>query len=142
MLNGFLEGERAGNLESHVRGIDIVILDVVEDGAEVDYGETRQEAAGSGIADALFDGGNPVLRDGAAKDVVHELDALAALNRLHLDAAYAELAVATALLLVLAFDVGFPADGFAVRNLGGFERTVAMAALVDLGDDDFDMLLA
>src|SRR5712664_144085 len=142
LLHGFLEGERAGDFERHIGRVDIVILAVVEDGAEVHDGESRQEAPGSGIPDALLDGGNPVLRDGAAKDIVDELDALAALDRLHLDAAYAELAVATGLLLVLAFDVGLAADGFAVRNLGRFEREVDMVALVELGDDDFDMLLA
>src|SRR5258708_7490016 len=142
LLHGFLEGERAGNLESHVRRIDIVILAVVEDGAEVHDGESRQEAPGSGIPDALLDGGNPVLRDGAAKDIVDELDALAALDRLHLDAAYAELAVATGLLFVFAFDVGFTADGFAVRDFGRFRGEIDVIALVELGDDDFDVLLA
>ena len=142
LLHGFLEGQRACNFECHVRRVDIVIFAVVEDGAEVHNGESRQEAAGSGVADAFLDGGNPVLGDGAAKDVVDELDALAALDRLHLDAANAELAVAARLLLVLAFDVGFAADGFTVRDFGWFESEIDMVALVELGDDDFNVLLA
>jgi len=121
LLHGFLEGQRACNLESHVRGIDIVILAVVEDGAEVHNGKSRQEAAGSGIADALLDGGNPVLRDGAAKDVVDELDALAALDWLHFDAAYAELTVAAGLFFMLAFDVGFARMVSRYGTLGGFK---------------------
>jgi len=48
-----------------------------------------------------------------------KLDTLAALNRLHFDAAYAELTVATGLFFMLAFDVGFAANGFAVWTLGG-----------------------
>ncbi len=142
LLHGFFESQRACNLECHVRRVDIVILAVVEDGTEVHHGESRQESAGGSVADAFLDGGNPVLGDGAAKDVVDELDALAALDRLHLDAANAELAVAARLLLVLAFDVGFAADGFTVRDFGWFESEIDMVALVELGDDDFNVLLA
>ena len=55
LLHGFLEGQRARDLESHIRGVDIMILAVVEDRAEVHYGKSRQVAAGSGIADAFLD---------------------------------------------------------------------------------------
>jgi len=79
LLHGFLEGQRACNLESHVRGIDIVILAVVEDGAEVHNGKSARKprAAASRMP---FSTEESVLRDGAAKDVVDELDALAALD--------------------------------------------------------------
>jgi hypothetical protein len=50
--------------------------------------------------------------------------------------------VAARLLLVLALDVGFAANGFAVRDFGWFESEVDMVALVELGDDDLDVLLA
>jgi len=53
--SGFLEGKRARNLESHVRRIDIVILAVIEDGAEVHYGKSRQEAAAAASRNALLD---------------------------------------------------------------------------------------
>ncbi len=46
------------------------------------------------------------------------------------------------LFLVFAFGVGFAANGFAIRNLGRFEGEVDVVALVKLGDDDFDVLLA
>src|SRR5579884_1864687 len=94
LLHGFLEGKRAGNLEGDIRGIDIVILAIVEDGAEVHDGKSGEIAAGGRFANAFFDRGNPVLRNGAAEDIVDELDAFAALDRLHLDAAHTELAVA------------------------------------------------
>src|SRR5438309_8109807 len=99
-----------------------MILAVVEDRAEVDYGKSRQVAAGSGIADALLDGWNPVLGNGAAKHIVDELHALTALDGLHLDPAHAKLTVAAGLFLVLAFDVGFAANGFAVRNFRRLQR--------------------
>src|SRR5260370_9385835 len=102
LLHGFLEGERAGNLEGHIRGIDIVIFAVVKDGAEIHDWKTCEEAARSSVANSFFDGGNPVLRNGAAEDIVDEFDALAALDRLHLDAADAKLAVTAGLFLVLA----------------------------------------
>jgi len=107
LLHGFLEGQRACNLECHVGGIDIVILAVVEDGAEVHHGKSRQEAPGSGIADAFLDGGNPVLGMAPPKNVVDELDALPRSTGSILMRQNAELAVAAGLLLVLAFDIGF-----------------------------------
>ena len=85
---------------------------------------------------------NPVARDRAAENVVNELDAFAAFDGLHLDAADAELAVAAGLFFVFAFGVGFAANGFAIRNLGRLEREIDVVALVKLGDDDFDVLLA
>src|SRR5258707_5707507 len=94
------------------------------------------------MGDALLDGGNPVLRDGPAEDIVDELDALAALDRLHFDAAYAELTVAAGLFFMLAFDVGFAADGFAVRDFGRLQSEIDVIALVELGDDNFNVLLA
>ena len=141
-FHGFLESQRAGNFESHVAGVHVVIFAVVQADAEIDHRETREVAARGGVANSLFDRGNPVLGDGAAKDVVDELDALAAFGRLHLDAADAELAVAAGLFFVLAFGIGAAANGFAIGDFGRLERQVHVIALVELGDDDFDVLLA
>ena len=119
-----------------------MILAVIQDGAEVHDGESRQESAGSGIANALLDRGNPVLGDRTAKDIVDEFDAFAALDGLHLDAADSKLAVPAGLFFVLAFDVSLAANGFSVRNFGRLQGEVNVIALVELGDDDLDMLLA
>src|SRR6266851_2244115 len=105
-MTGSRSAGRACNLERHVRGVDIVIFAVVEDGTEIHDGKAGEETAGRGITYALFDGGNPVLGDGTAKNIIDEFDALAALDWLHLDAADAKLAVAAGLFFVLAFDVG------------------------------------
>jgi len=67
-----------------------------------------EEAAGGRFADAAFNGGNPVFGYRAAENVVDELDALAAFERLEFDAANAELAVPAGLFLVLAFGVALP----------------------------------
>ena len=122
LLHRFLESQRAGDFEGHVGRIDVVIFAVVEAGAEIDDGKAGQKAALGGVANALFDRGNPVVRDRAAENIVDELDAFAARKRLHLDAADAELAVAAGLFFVLAFGVGFAANGFAIGN---FRRLAA-----------------
>jgi len=50
--------------------------------------------------------------------------------------------VPAGLFFVLAFDIGFAADGFAVRDFGRLQSKVDVIPLVELGDDDFDVLLA
>ena len=67
---------------------------------------------------------------------------VAARRRLQANAADAELAVPAGLFLVLAFGVGLAADRFAVGHLGRVQRQVHVVALVQLGDDHFDVLLA
>ncbi len=73
-FHGFAEGDAAGHLEGEVVGIDVVVRAVVEDDAEIHDGIAGEKAAGGGVFDSLFDGGNVVLRDGAAEDVVDELE--------------------------------------------------------------------
>ena len=119
-----------------------MVFAVVEDSAEIGDRESSKVAARGGIANAFLDRRNPVFRDCAAENIVHELDAFAALDGLHLDAAHAKLAVPAGLFLVLAFGVGFAANSFTVGNLGRFEREVDVVAFLKFGDDDFDVLLA
>ena len=110
--------------------------------AEIDHRETRQIAARGGFADSALHRRNPVAGNRAAENIIDELDALAAFDRLHLDAADAELPVATGLFLVLAFGVGLAANGFAIRHLGRLQREIDVVALVELGHHDFNVLLA
>src|SRR6202035_5942287 len=100
-------------------------------------GEPGRKARRGGLANSSFHGGNPVLGNGAAENIVDEFDALAALDGLHFNAADAELAVAAGLLLVFAFYVGAAANRFAVGNFGRLEREIDVIALVHLGNDDF-----
>src|SRR5208282_6459583 len=106
LLHSFLERERAGDSESHVRGIDVVVFAVVKRGAEFGHGEASQITAGCSFADAAFDGRNPVVGNRASENIVNEFDALIAFSGLELDAAYAELAVPAGLFLVLALGIG------------------------------------
>src|SRR4029077_20148829 len=93
-------------------------------------------------ANSSFHRGNPVPWYRAAENIIDELDALAALDGLHFDATNAELAVTAGLFFVLAFGVGLAANGFAVGDFGRLEREVDVIALVQLGYDNFDVLLA
>ena len=142
LFHGLLERQRAGNLESDIRRIHVVIFAIVENGPEIRHGKSREVAARGGIANALLDRRNPVFGDRPAENIVDELDALAALDRLHLDAAHAELAVAARLFFVLAFGVSLAANRFAVGNLGRLQREIDIVALLKLGNDDLDVLLA
>ena len=142
LLHGLLERKRAGDSERHVRGIDVVILAVIEGGAEIGHRETGEIAARGGFADAAFDGGNPVVRNRAAENVVNELNALVAFGGLELDAAHTELAVPAGLFLVLAFGVCLAADGFTIGNLWRLEREIDVVALLKLGHNNLNVLLA
>ena len=138
----FAEGEAAGGLEGELVGVDVVVAAVVDGGLEVDDGVAGEVAARGRLDDALFDGGDEVARDGAAEDFVGELEAAAAGQGLHADFAVAELAVAAGLLFVAAVGLGLAADGFAIGNLGRFERDFGVVALFEAADDGLDVRLA
>ena len=105
LLHGFAEGQTAGHLERHFVRVDVVIAAVVDGDFEVDHRIAGEITARRRLHDALFDRGYELARNGAAEDLVGELEAAAARQRLHPDLAVAELAVAAALLLVAS--VGF-----------------------------------
>ena len=116
LLHAFLEGERAGDLEGDVARVHVVVLPVVEDGAEVHHRVAGQVPALGRGHDALLHRRDEVPGDGAAENVVHELEPRPARQRLHLHPGDAELPAPARLFLVLAFGLGPGADGFAVGN--------------------------
>ncbi len=73
-LHGFFEGDAAGGFEAEFVGIHVVIAAVVEADLEIDDGVSGEEATGGGFEDSLFDGGNEVLGNGPAEDVIDELE--------------------------------------------------------------------
>jgi hypothetical protein len=81
------------------------------------------------------------VRDGAAEDLVGEVELLAARQRLDGDLAVGELAAAAGLLLVAAVTVGGLEDGLAVVHLGRMQDDVDVEAVMQLGDRDLDVLL-
>ena len=71
------EGADRGGLEGVVRGVDVVVLAVVQDDPDADDREADQLALLHGRLESLVAGGDELARDAAALDVVDELvDAL------------------------------------------------------------------
>src|SRR5205814_8635612 len=77
-----------------------------------------QITAQGSIFNSLFHHMNKVSRNGAAENVVHELEFRASRQRFHFNLAVAILTMAASLLLVTALNVGASANGLAIRNLG------------------------
>ena len=115
---------------------------VVEDDFEVHHRIAGEIAARGRVLDSLFDGGNEVPGNGAAEDIVDELELGAARERFHLDLAIAELAMAAGLFLVAALHVGSAPNGFPIGDLGRLQDYFGVIALLHLGNRDFDVLLS
>ena len=90
---------------------------------EVDHRVAGEIAAQPRVLDPLLDRRDELPRDRAAEDVVDELEVGAARQRLDLDLAVAELAVAAGLLLVPAVRLGRRRDRLAIGMRGGFRLT-------------------
>src|SRR5205085_6838295 len=98
-LRRVLERYRAGDLEGHFRRVDVVVLPIGEADAEIDHRIAGQETLLARVLNALLHRWDVLAWDGAAVDVVDELEIAAARQRLHGDLAVGELAVAARLLL-------------------------------------------
>ena len=69
-LDGFLQRERARDLERHVGGVDRVELPVDQRHLDVDHRVPADHAVGHRLHDALLDRRDELLRDRAAEDLV------------------------------------------------------------------------
>ena len=96
---------RPAVLERHVGGIDRVIGAVDQRHRDVDHREAER-AVLERVDDALLDRRDVIARHHAAGDLVLELEAGAARQRLDVEHDVAELAVAAGLLLVAAAHAG------------------------------------
>ena len=83
----------------------------------VDDGEAERPAVVHGLDHALLDRGDELAGDGAADDLVDELEALAPAPGRHPQEAHAELAAPARLLLVLALGLGGALDRLPVGHL-------------------------
>src|SRR5260370_24322191 len=122
--------------------MEVVVDAVVEVLTKIDHGEAGKVSPGRGFDDSLFHRRNEVLGNGAAENMVHKFKLFSALQRFHLDLAIAVLAVSAALLFVTTLNIGLAANGLTIRNLRRFEVYFRVIALLQLGDDNFNMLLA
>ena len=89
---------------------------VHEQDAHAGHRRARKLAARHGLLDPFVDRRPEALRNDAADDLVHELVALVARERLQHDLAVAELAPAAGLLLVAPLGARFLADRLQVRD--------------------------
>ncbi len=110
--------------------------------AEVDHRVARKVAADARLLDPLLHGGDELPGNGAAENVVHELEVGAARERLHLDLAVAELAVAAGLFLVAAVRLGGGLDRLPIRNARRLQVDVHAEAALQLRHRHFDVQLA
>src|SRR5258708_775634 len=141
-LGAVLERERARDFERLRRGVDLVVRAVVELDLDVDDGVAREHAAVHRLADALLDGRNELLRDGAADDLVLEDEARPALARLEPDEHVAVLAAPAGLLGVLVLGVDLLRDALAIRDFGLADVRLDLELAPQAVDDDFEVELA
>ena len=112
-----LDRQRAGELERHVGGVHRVGLAVEEGDPDVDHRVAGEDALLQLVADALLHARDELPRHRTADDLVHELEAGAALERLDLDVAHRVLAVAAGLLHVPTQRGRLGDEGLAQRDL-------------------------
>src|SRR6185437_1433248 len=96
-----------------------VVLAVVYRDADVLQGEAGQRALGEHLADALLHRRDELTGDSSADDVVDELEARAAVQRLDAQVHLTELTGAAGLLLVAAMALGRAGDGLTIGDAGG-----------------------
>src|SRR6266545_183301 len=113
-----LEADRAGDLERHLGGVDVVEAAVEDLDLDVDHRIAREHAALHGLLDALVDRVDELLRDRAADRLVLEHEARARLLRDEAQPAVAILAAAAGLADVAPLGVHLLRDGLAVGDLG------------------------
>src|ERR687890_842048 len=73
LARGLLEGDRAGDLEGHLRGVDLVVLAVEQGGLDPDDRVAGQDAVLHGVLHARVDRGDVLPRDAPTRDLVLEL---------------------------------------------------------------------
>ena len=99
-------------------------------------------AALRSLVNSLLNGRNIVLGHGAAKDIVHKLEAAAPHHWFDTNDAITELPMTAGLLFVAAARLGGNSNRLAIRHLGRLERDLGVISLAQFRDDHLDVLLA
>ncbi len=109
----------------------------------VDHGEAEHAGVLHRLVDALLDRGDELAGDGAADDLVDELEPAAALERFDAEERDPELPVAAGLLLVLALGLRLVGDRLAVGDLHvlGLDFHAELGAEARLGDPEVRLAL-
>src|SRR6476661_7352776 len=121
LADGLLQHHRTGDLERHLRGVDVVVGAIEQGGLDADQRVAGEHTELHGVLDAVVHGGDVLTQDTATGDLVLELVELA-LGGVQRREGHLHLGVltrATGLLLVDVVDlVHGAADGLAVGHLG------------------------
>src|SRR5919112_271561 len=146
LARGLLEGDRAGDLEGHLRGVDLVVRAVEQDRLDADHRVAGEDAVLHRVLHALVDRRDVLPRDAATGDLVLELVGRAVgrdREGLDADLDLGELARATGLLLVRVVRA---LDGLADRLAVGHLRLADVGLDVELAahavDQDLQVELA
>ena len=142
LADAVLDGHRAGDLEGHLRGVDLVERAVDQGRLQVDHREPGHHPAGQRVADPLLDRLPELLRNRSADDLRLELDAGAALERLDGDHGVAVLALATGLAHEAALALGGLADRLAVADLRPADVGLDLELAQHPVDDHLEVQLA
>ena len=139
----FGHGHAAGGLERLVGAVDRMVLTVEQGDREVDHRKAERPAL-QVVLGAVLDRRDVLPGHRAADDLVDELEALAARQRLDLHLHVAELAVAAGLALETRVLLRAFADGLLVGGLGlrHLDRDVEFALQALGGDLQVDLALA
>src|SRR4051794_38289411 len=146
LARGLLEDHRAGDLEGHLRGVDLVVLAVEQGRLDADHRVAGEDAVLHRVLHALVDRRDVLPGDAATGDLVLELVGRAVgrdLEGLDADLHLRELARTTGLLLV---GVVVALDGLADRLAVGHLRLADVGLDVELAahavDQDLQVELA
>src|SRR5665647_1336318 len=140
LLRSVLEGQRAGDLERHVGGVDLVVAAVDERYLDVDDRVVGEHAAGHGLLDPVVYRRDVLAWDDAAHDATLELVAASGEIGPHLDDHMTVLAATATLAHEAALDLfDLVADGLAVGDLRPADVGVDAELAHEPVDDDLEV---
>src|SRR5262245_20501786 len=142
LLDGILDGHRGGDLERHLRRVDLVVRAVEDGDLDVDHRVAGIDAGLEGLGDALVDRAHVLARDGPADDLVDELVARALLVGLGVEDDVAVLALAAGLAHEAAVALRGAADRLAVADLWAADVRSDLELPDHAVDDDVEVQLA
>ena len=138
----FLKSHRRGDLERHIRRIDVMIGAIVKRRFDIDHWITGEVAARHRFSNPLLHRRDIIPRDRAADDLVDEFKPAAMGQRFDFDPSIAKLAMSAGLFFLPSLGAGAAANGFFIGHLGRFEHHLGAIFAFQFLDDDFNMLLA
>ena len=131
LSHSLLEGHGAGDLERHLRRVDLMVGTVVQGNLHVNDVVAGQNTGLHSALDTVVNSGDVLLGNSTAHDSVDELVALTGLVGLDGDLDVTVLTGATGLTLVLGILIDCLADGLLVGDLGLTDVSLHLEIIVD-----------